>query len=219
MQQVIIFGTGPLARLLHHLIETTTEDSVLAFTVDAVYKTCEQFDGKPVYAYQQLEQHIVTGNIRLLCAVGYSDMRAREQLFLRLKADGRRFYSYISPAATVDSSVRPGENSVILANVVIEPFCVVGDNNVFWSSVTLCHDSIVGSHNFIAAGTTIGGCCQIGNLCFFGFNAVVVQQLHIADESLIGASALVLQNTEYAGKYIGSPARAVSTHPDSGIRL
>jgi sugar O-acyltransferase (sialic acid O-acetyltransferase NeuD family) len=219
MQQLIIFGTGPLARLLHHLIETTTRDKVVAFTVDAAYKTYGQFEGKPVYAYQELEQHIATDNIKLLCAVGYSDMRARQQLFLRLKADGRRFYSYISPAAVVDSTVVLGDNSVIMANVVIEPFCVLGDNNLLWSSSTLCHDSTVGSHNFVAAGTTIGGCCRIGDLCFFGFNTVVIQQLHIADESLIGASALVLHDTVLAGKYIGSPARVVSTHQDTGIRL
>ena len=219
MQHVVVFGTGPLARLLRHLIETTTGDKVVAFTVDAAYKTCEQFEGKPVYAYHELEQSLVTDDIKLLCAIGYSNMRLRQQLFLRLKADGWRFYSYISPAAVVDSSAVLGDNSVIMANAVVEPFCVLGDNNLLWSSSTLCHDSIVGNHNFVAAGTTIGGCCRIGDLCFFGFNAVVSQQLHIADESLIGASALVLHDTAFAGKYLGSPARVVSTHQDTGIRL
>ncbi|MBU0912331.1 MAG: acetyltransferase [Gammaproteobacteria bacterium] len=219
MQNVIIFGTGPLARLLHHLIETTTTDKVAAFTVDAEYKNGSEFEGKPVYAYEELEQRIATDGLRFICAVGYSSMRMRQQVFLRLKTDGRLFYSYISPSAVIDSSVMLGDNTIIFANVVIEPFCVLGDNNLFWSSCILCHDTKVGDNNFFAANSTIGGFCHIGNNCFFAFSSVITQNLTIEDESLIGASAVLLQSTARATKYLGNPARDVSRHSDIGITL
>lgn len=219
MQQVVIFGLGPLANLLHHLIETTTDDYVVAFTVDAKYQTDALFCGKPVYAFEDIKEKLDSHGYKIFCAIGYSKMRARMEIFRRLKLAGWQFYSYISPTAVIDSSVTLGDNSVILDNVVIEPFCVVGDNNLIWSSVTLCHENVVGSHNFIAAGTVVGGCCRIGDLCFLGFNTVVIQNRIIADESLLGASSLILEDTVVAGKYIGSPAKIVGSHAETGILI
>lgn len=219
MRQVVVFGTGLLARLLQHFIETTTADRVVAFVVDAGYQAMSQFEGKPVYSYDEIDQRCQDQEWWFICALGYSNMRARQQVFTRLKADGRRFYSYISPQAKLDPTVVCGDNTIVFPNAVVEPFCQLGDNNIIWSSVVICHDTRLGSHNFLAANTTVGGCCRIGTLCFFGFGSVVIQELEIADESLIGAAAVVVRSTEAMTKYLGNPAKSVSQHELAGIRI
>jgi UDP-N-acetylbacillosamine N-acetyltransferase len=217
MQKLIIFGTGTLAKLLHHYIVTTTDDLVVGFTVDALHHDACVFDRKPVYEYESIDNSVDTSDIRFISAVGYASMRSRRSVFQRLKADGRQLYSYISPSAVIDSSAILGENSIIFPLVVVEPFCQLGDNNILWSGSTVCHDANIGSHNFIAANATLGGFISMGNCCFIGFNAVAVQHLSIADETLVGASALLLQSTDAATRYLGSPAKAVATHEDTGI--
>lgn len=219
MQQLIIFGTGPLAKLLHHYIVTTTSDRVIGFTVDTLHFTTDEFDDKPVYNYDNIDKHIDTKETCFISAVGYASMRARKAVFQRLKADGRKLYSYISPSAVIDSSATLGENSIIFPLVVVEPFSRLGDNNMLWSGCTVCHDAVIGSHNFIAANATLGGFVSMGDCCFIGFNAVAVQHLTIADETLLGASALLLNSTLAATRYLGSPAKAVATHADSGILI
>lgn len=219
MQKLIIFGTGTLAKLLHHYIVTTTNNEVIGFTVDALQRDTDLFEDKPVYDYENIDKHIDSSDICFISAVGYASMRARRSVFRRLKADGRALYSYISPSAVIDSSAIFGENSIVFPLVVVEPFCRLGDNNILWSGSTVCHDAAVGSHNFVAAKATLGGFVSMGDCCFIGFNSVVAQHLTIADETLVGASALVLNSTAAATRYLGCPAKAVSTHVDKGIQI
>jgi len=218
-QLIVIFGCGPLARLLNHLISTTTNDHVIAFTVDSDYRTTDTFEGKPLYSYEDLQRYINANEVKFLLAFGYSSMRMRANVFNRLKNASLQFYNYISPFSFVDPSVILGENTIIFPKVVIEPFCTIGDNNLFWSSSTICHDSIIGDNNFFASNSTVGGECFIGNCCFFAFSSTVVQNITVSDESLVGASSLVLSSTEASTRYLGCPAVASGSHHDTGIRL
>lgn len=216
---VIIVGTGSLARILAHWIDASTDSYVKGFTVDQEFFSQSEFCGKPVYPYQKIDQIIVDAKLQFLIAVGYANMRRREELFHRLKQDGRSFYSYISPEACVDKSVYLGENSIVFPAVVIEPFCQIGHHNIFWSSAVICHDSQIGHHNFFAAHTVLGGECHVGDRCFFGFSSVVTQQITVADETLLGANSLLLESSDAGCRYIGTPARFVCEHKTGGICL
>ena len=219
MSNIVIFGTGTLAKLMHHLIETTTHDSVICFAVNDNYKHQNMFEGKPVYSYESIGAEGFTENALFLCAIGYSNMRARKSIFERLKSDGRKFYNYISPHALLDETVTLGENNIIFHNANIEPFCAIGNNNIIWSSALICHDVECGDHNFFAANVTIGGFCKVKNLCFFGFSSTIIDNLEVSDETLVGATSLLLTSTSPSTKYIGNPATVTGTHFREGITI
>jgi len=216
---VIIIGTGSLAKILAYWIDASNDSYVKGFAVDREFLSQPEFCGKPVYPYQDIDYIVQDEGVKFLIAVGYANMRRREQLFNRLKQDGRIFYSYLSPDACIDQTVQLGENSIVFPAVVIEPFCQIGNHNIFWSGAVICHDSQIGHHNFFAAHTVLGGECRVGNSCFFGFSSVVAQQIIVADETLLGANSLLLKSSEAGARYLGTPARYVSEHKTEGICL
>lgn len=216
---VIVVGTGSLAKILAHWIDASTDSYVRGFAVDREFFSQTEFCGKPVYPYQDIDHLVLDAGLQFLIAVGYANMRRREQLFERLKQDGRIFYSYLSPDAYIDQTVHLGENSIVFPAVVIEPFCQIGNHNIFWSGAVICHDSQIGHHNFFAANTVLGGECHVGDRCFFGFGSVVAQQIIVADETLLGANSLLLKSSEAGSRYLGTPACCVSEHNTEGICL
>lgn len=219
MQQLVLFGAGSLAKVLIDLLRDDEQYDVIAVIVDDHYinSTAINLKGVPIVGLSEalLNQELL--DCEMLMTVGYASMRKRQESFEKLKKCGFRMHSFISKDATVASSAVVGEGCIIFPNVVIEPDCILGCNNIIWSNATVCHDSIIDSHNFIAAGVVIGGEVNIGSLCFFGFSSVIIQQTKVADETLLAANSLLIDSSQKATAYKGSPATAFKIHETQGI--
>ena len=219
MQQLVLFGAGSLAKVLIDLLRDDEQYDVIAVIVDDHYinSTAINLKGVPIVGLSEalLNQKLL--DCEMLMTVGYASMRKRQESFEKLKKCGFRMHSFISKDATVASSAVVGEGCIIFPNVVIEPDCILGCNNIIWSNATVCHDSIIDSHNFIAAGVVIGGEVNIGSLCFFGFSSVIIQQAKVADETLLAANSLLIDSSQKATAYKGSPATAFKIHETQGI--
>ena len=48
---IVIFGAGDIARLAHFYFSTDSEHTVVAFTVDAAYRTAETFLDLPLVPF------------------------------------------------------------------------------------------------------------------------------------------------------------------------
>ena len=78
---------------------------------------------------------------------------------------------------------------------------------------------LIHSHCYIAPGCNIGGECEIKDLSFVGIGSTLVDSLILERETLIGAGSLVLKSTEPWSRYVGSPARKVGEHAETGDRV
>lgn len=217
--KIIIYGASNYAQLVHHYIQTTTYDEVVAYCVDKEYLTFNRLKGLPVIAFEEIESSFEKESHAMITAIGYSTMRARKTLFEKAKNKGYALTNYISPNANVDESATIGYNNIIMAGVHIEPFTTIGSNNVFWTSSVICHDAHVGDNCFFAAKSLIGGFSKINDGCFLGFNSTVLHNVTLEEETLVGANSLVLKNTTPFTKYIGSPAKATTKHQSVGIKV
>lgn len=218
-KQLLIFGTGDLAKLMHFYFTHDSAYEVAAFTVNKQYMQQTTFLGLPVIAFEEIENVYPSAQYVMFIAVGYSNMRNRKRVYELVQEKGYQLTNYRSSKAIIYHDLELGNNNVIMGNVHIEPFVRIGHNNILWSDVLVCHNTEIGNHNFISAKSQIGGFSKIGDLSFLGFNCTVVQHITIADESLIGAKSLVLESTAAYGKYIGIPARKVDEHRESGIAV
>jgi acetyltransferase-like isoleucine patch superfamily enzyme len=79
------------------------------------------------------------------------------------------------------------------------------------------HGCKIHSHCYIAPGCHIGGECEIKNLSFVGIGATVIDGITLESETLVGAGSLVLKSTEPYSKCVGSPAKKVGEHRETGI--
>jgi len=216
---IIIYGKGIFAKLMYHYFENDSPFRVVAFCADKEYLNEYKFCGLPLISFEDVETKYPPDRFKAFVAVGYSNMRARKIMFEKIKSKNYDCVNYISSKAIVDLSVIIGENNVILQNTVIEPFVRIGHNNIIWSSCIICHNSFIGFHSFIAAQTLIGGFSKIKDNCFIGFNSTIIQNITVEDETLIGTKSLLLENTEPFSKYIGIPAKKISSHKVEGIKI
>lgn len=216
---IIIYGKGDFAKLMLYYFNSDTQYNVFAFCVDSKYLTDDTFCGLPIVSFDEIEFKYSPTKFKAFVAAGYSNMRARKMMFESIKAKGYTCVNYISPLAIIDSSIQMGENNVILQNCVIEPYVRIRHNNIIWSSCNICHNVDIYNDSFIASQSLIGGFSIIKDNCFIGFNSTIIQNITLEDETLIGAKALVLNNTERCSKYLGAPAKRVSTHKELGIKI
>lgn len=216
---IVIYGKGDFAKLMLHYISTDSDYNVVAFCVDKAYLDSDSFCDLPLLSYEEIEKMYPPNKFQILLTIGYSNMRARKIMYKKIKEKGYKCINYISSVSNIDSSVILGENNIILGNTIVEPFVKIDNNNIIWSSCNICHDVNIESHSFIASQSLIGGFSKVKNSCFIGFNSTIIQNITLKDETLIGAKSLVIQNTQAHTKYIGSPAKKISSHEKEGIKI
>jgi sugar O-acyltransferase (sialic acid O-acetyltransferase NeuD family) len=218
MNSIIIYGNGEFAKLMHHYFKTDSNYNVVAFCADREYVEDKLLNNLPLIPLDNLPSLYPPTKYKIFVAIGYSKMRSRVTMFQKIQNLNYSFVNYISTTAIVDISASLGINNAIFANVVIEPFVTIGDNNIIWSSSTICHNVTIKNHSFISAGSTVGGNSIIHDNVFIGFNSTIIQNIELKSETLLGAKSLLLKSTQKESKYIGTPAKKVSTHKN-GIEI
>lgn len=218
-KNLIIYGDSSYAEMIAHYFKTDSEYQVVAFCVDRDYKTREEIDGLPVIALEEIEDHFSTESHYIFAAIGYKSVRTHKVLFEKIAQLSFSVASYISSKAIVDASCKIGINCLILPGVILEPDTTIEKNCFINSGAIVCHHTCIKAHTILASGSLIGGHTTIGESSLVGFNATVAELLQVADETLLGAGSLLLQNTEKHTMYVGTPAKAVRKHTDTGIVL
>lgn len=216
--KLVIFGSGDIAQLAHYYFSEDSDYEVVAFTVDAAYKTDDTFCGLPVIAFEELQSVYSTDDVNVFVALSYSKLNAiRKEKYLTVKSLGYKLVSYISSKATVLNNRNIGENCFILEDNTIQPFVQIGNNITLWSGNHIGHHSVIKDHTFLASHIVVSGGVSIGEQCFIGVNATLRDHISVGDRCVVGAGALLLENAEPDGVYKGV-ATERSTRSSSGLR-
>ena len=206
MAQIVIFGAGDIARLAHVYFRTDSPHQVVAFVVDAAFKTTDSFDGLPLVAFEEAADRYPPAEYDCFVALSYAQMnRVRRAKYEQMRAAGYRCVTYISSRCTY-LTTPPGDNCLILEDNTVQPFVTIGNNVTLWSGNHIGHDSIIEDHCFISSHVAVSGHVRIGTGSFLGVNATLRDSITIAPESLIVAGAVIMKSTVPKGVYY--PERA-----------
>jgi phenylacetic acid degradation protein len=133
--------------------------------------------------------------------------------------------AFVHPNATVTGNVIIGRNVYIgpgaairgdWGQIVIEDGCNVQENctiHMFPGVTVTLHEGAHIGHGAIIHGATIGRNCLVG------MNAVVMDRVHVGDESIVGALAFVAADTVVPSRsvIVGNPAKVVKQVTDEMI--
>jgi len=196
MADVVIFGMGDIARLAHFYFSSDSPHRVVAFTVDAAYRTADTFQGLPVVAFDQVTAAYPPATHAMFVALSYSGMnQVRAAKYTEARALGYTLVSYVSSRATCLTQHPVGDNCFILEDNTVQPFVTIGSNVTLWSGNHIGHDAVVGDHCFISSHVVVSGHVTIGTHCFLGVNATLRNGISLGDHTLVGAGALVMKST------------------------
>ena len=181
----------PFARILRYEMEHAGL-SVESYCMTERFKREEeidQFDNRPVLAFEQLDAIYGKKNFRIFLAIGYDDMnRGRERLFQKCMERDYEIGSYISPDVDIET-VQMGKGNIILKYSRLGRFSTIGNGNIIWGSST-GHDGTIGDFNFLS-GCLLGGMTSLANNCFVGMRSVVKEDISIGSYCLVGEGAIL----------------------------
>ena len=201
-RDLVIFGIGDYARLMHHFFSNGSDHRVIGFTVDAQYLTEPSFCGLPVWPFESLPARALPDQCDLYVAMGYNGVNEGRRLkYAEVKARGYTLPSYVHPSAVIASGVTVGDNTFIGELVVVSPFATLGCNLRVGTHSVVGHDVVVRDHVFIAGGALLCGAVDIGEGCFIGANCTIRDQVTVGARCVIGAGAVILSDCEPEGVY------------------
>jgi sugar O-acyltransferase (sialic acid O-acetyltransferase NeuD family) len=194
--KIVIFGAGDIARLAEFYFATDSEHEVVAFAVDAAYRTADTFLDKPLVAFDEVASIYPPSSHKMFVAVSYARMNeVRQAKYNEAKALGYELVSYVSSRCSFLTQYPHGDNCFILEDNTVQPFVRIGSNVTLWSGNHIGHDSVIGDHSFVSSHVALSGHVTVGVNCFIGVNATIGNGVTLAEFTLVGAGALIMKNT------------------------
>lgn len=217
-KSLVIFGTGDIGELAYYYFSSDSDYRVVAFSVDAAFRTDTEFCGLPVVPFDEVASLYSPSTHELFVALSYSKLnQVRREKYFAAKTQGYSLASYVSSRATVLNDGNIGENCFILEDNTIQPFCAIGNNVTLWSGNHIGHHSTIHDHTFLASHVVVSGGVTIEESCFIGVNATLRDHITIGARCVVGAGALLLADAEPGGVYLGA-ATDRSKVPSSRLR-
>lgn len=215
MANIVIFGTGDIARLAHFYFSTDSDYTVVAFTVDPAYLSSETFLDLPVVPFDQVAARFPPSDYQMFVALSYAKMnQVRAAKYREAKALGYQLVSYVSSRCSFLSQHPPGDNCLILEDNTVQPFVRIGSNVTLWSGNHIGHDSRIGDHCFISSHVVVSGHVEVGSHCFVGVNATIRNDIRIAEFTLVGAGAIIMKDTTPRSVFVAARTAPFSKTSD-----
>lgn len=207
-KKLIIYGIGETADIAYEYFTHDSDYEVVAFTVDAEYKTEEEHLGLPVIDFAGITEKYPPGEYEMFAASTYNKLnRVRTKMYKAAKAKGYTCANYISSKAFVWHNVLLGENVMIFENNVVQHLVKIGNNVVLWSGNHVGHQTVIEDNVYLSSHCVISGFCVIGAYSFLGVNCTFNDNIKLGRDNIVGSGALVVKNTEDGKLMIGSPAK------------
>lgn len=202
MKQLLIFGKGTFARLMHYYIDRYFECKPSAFVVDKPYVDGESFDGLPLLDTETAVERFEPSQTGVILALGYKEMNnVRKRMYVFFKTRGYSLPNFIHPSVLSEAS-SIGDGNLILEGAVLSPFSKIGDGNIIWNGCLVAHDVRVGSFNTLCGGSLLAGFSEVADNCFIGARAVLRDFAKVASYTFVGASSYINEDTAEKSVYL-----------------
>jgi len=195
-KKIILVGTSAFAEVAYEYFTHDSEYEVVAFAVEAKFKTEDKKFGLPIVTVESCADVYKPDDFYFYAAITYKELNyLRSRLYNSMKNLGYKAASYISSKAYIWPNVDLGEHVFIFENNVIQPFSKIDTNVVLWSGNHIGHHSSIRKNCFISSHVVISGFCDIGEHTFIGVNATIADRVSVGKDNFIGSSAIILSNT------------------------
>jgi sugar O-acyltransferase (sialic acid O-acetyltransferase NeuD family) len=204
---LILVGDSLFAEIAYEYFTYDSPFDVVAFSVEADYRTRESFLGLPVVDFESVQDAYAPADHHVHVAVTYGEInRVRTRLAAAAKGKGYRLASYVSSHAFVWRNVELGEHCFIFEDNTVQPFVRIGNNVILWSGNHIGHHSVIHDNCFISSHVVVSGSVEIGENSFLGVNSTLVNDIAIGADTWIGPHVTVTRDAAAGSMF--RPARS-----------
>ena len=211
MKQLLIVGARGWGREVYHAISQTKEvqDGLLSIKGFLDSKS-DAFDGlrgnfPPIICSP--EDYLIQSGDIFFVAMG--DPHWRKYYAEMIENKGGRFYTYISPDASVFDTAVIGEGSFISAWCSVSDNVSIGKHVILHVFSVIGHDSIIKNYGTLLTSSFLGGYTEVGECSQMSPKSMVIPHKKIGDNVVVGAASVVIRNVKEGDTVFGNPAKVL----------
>lgn len=212
---IVIYGTGGLAREVHQLLE------------DIYSLSTDKHDGREFIGFIDddisthgtcVHDHHVLGGIQWLVEnqdtmvfVGVGSPAARRRIVnqIRQAAPDVEFPKLIHPSAIIGDRVKIGDGTIICAGNIVTTDIRIGKHVIVNLDCTVGHDTQIDDFVTIAPSANVSGNVHLHEGCDLGTNCTLIQGMSVGQWSVLGAGAVVVRDIPNNATAVGNPAKVI----------
>jgi sugar O-acyltransferase (sialic acid O-acetyltransferase NeuD family) len=208
MQDIVIFGSGGMAREVAFLIEQINSVSpqwnILGF-VELDRERIGQEVGK--YRVYCTEEELL--DKKVAGAIGIGTPAVIHKIASRFAGHSNiSFPNLIHPSVVRDEPrVALGRGNILCARNIFTTDITIGSFNIFNLNGTYAHDVRIADCCMFNSGVKMSGGVEVGSRCMVGAGATILQYLKIGDEVTVGAGSVVTKDVPAGTTVVGVPAK------------
>ncbi len=137
-------------------------------------------------------------------AVGSNSLR--EKFVQWIRQNKLEEIQAVHPTASVSSSAKVGQSTLIGPNAIVNAIAVLGDGVIVNSGSIVEHECVVEDYVHLAPGCAIAGNVTVKKGAFLGANVTVKEGITIGKYAIVGAGSVVLEDIPDNELWAGVPA-------------
>lgn len=132
--------------------------------------------------------------------------QVRKKLVEYYRLIGFSFSELISPDASISSSAKIGEGTVIQSHCNVSSDVIIGDFCKLNTFANLMHNNSIGDYVTIAPNAVLLGYAEVSECAYIGASSTVLPGRRVGVDAIVGAGAVVTKNVSNGVIVKGVPA-------------
>ena len=166
------------------------------------FKTKATFSNKK----KDLNKFIEKSNSFFVC-IGMMDGKLRHHISKILREKKLKQFSLISRNSIIDKSVKIGNGTLAMPNVVVHKFSKIGDDCYLNVNSIVDHECVIGNGVHLMGSCYVAGRVIIEDYASVGANATILPDIKIGKNAIVGAGSVVTKNVKSNEVVVGNPAK------------
>lgn len=210
MKEIVIYGSGGLARETAELIEDINEIEpkwdIKGYIDDIKGENDEVINGYRILGTNEI---LKTLNNSTYIVLAVSDPVAKEKIHQEIKKYNLKYATLVHPTAKIAKSAILGEGLIISIGCIVSVNVVIG-NHVFLNMRTVVgHDSVIKDYSSCLVNSIIAGNVAINEGALLGSNCVIMEKKIIGRNAKISMGSVVNFDVEDNAVVMSRPSKSM----------